>query len=236
MSRRPRASGYFRTGYAQDLELIETRTERWTLAAFLILLARLSVPRLAVPARSRQPGFPGQHRRHRADAADRIRRPDLARPCRTARCRRLHGRHPVQGAQCPVLGDAAGGGARRRAARRRVRPAFAEAARPLSRGQHAGAALPGRLPRRRIRGKARVLHRHPDRRAQARAAGPSPAAAPGISSSGSLWRQRSSCASTCCAAAPAARGPQSAPTRRWRRRSASASPPTNCSLSSSARR
>ena len=25
MSRRPRASGYFRTGYAQDLKLVETR-------------------------------------------------------------------------------------------------------------------------------------------------------------------------------------------------------------------
>ena len=39
------------------------------------------------------------------------------------------------------------------------------------------------------------------------------------------------CASTCCAAARGARGPQFAPTRRWPRRSASASPPTNCSRS-----
>jgi branched-chain amino acid transport system permease protein len=39
VSRRPRASGYFRTGYAQDLELIETRTERVALAALLLALA-----------------------------------------------------------------------------------------------------------------------------------------------------------------------------------------------------
>lgn len=39
MSRRPHASGYFRTGYAQDLALVETRTERWALAAFLLALA-----------------------------------------------------------------------------------------------------------------------------------------------------------------------------------------------------
>jgi branched-chain amino acid transport system permease protein len=47
VSRRPRASGYFRTSYAQDLRLVETRTERWTLAAFLIGL--LALPFLASP-------------------------------------------------------------------------------------------------------------------------------------------------------------------------------------------
>jgi branched-chain amino acid transport system permease protein len=30
----PRASGYFRTDYAQDLSLVQTRLERWSLAAF----------------------------------------------------------------------------------------------------------------------------------------------------------------------------------------------------------
>ena len=38
MSKRPRASGYFRTGYAQDLNLIETRTERIALTALAIIL------------------------------------------------------------------------------------------------------------------------------------------------------------------------------------------------------
>ena len=47
MSRRPRASGYFRTGYAQDLKLIETRTERAALAALLVVLA--AFPFLASP-------------------------------------------------------------------------------------------------------------------------------------------------------------------------------------------
>jgi len=47
VSRRPRASGYFRTGYGQDLSLVETRTERWSLAGLLIVL--LAFPFLASP-------------------------------------------------------------------------------------------------------------------------------------------------------------------------------------------
>lgn len=35
----PRASGYFRTGYAQDLALVQTRTERVSLAVFAVALA-----------------------------------------------------------------------------------------------------------------------------------------------------------------------------------------------------
>ncbi len=47
MSRRPRASGYFRTGYAQDLALLQSRTERTALVALLVALALL--PLLASP-------------------------------------------------------------------------------------------------------------------------------------------------------------------------------------------
>lgn len=47
MSRRPRASGYFRTGYAQDLKLVETRTERASLFALAVIL--LAFPFLASP-------------------------------------------------------------------------------------------------------------------------------------------------------------------------------------------
>jgi branched-chain amino acid transport system permease protein len=47
VSRRPRASGYFRTNYGQDLKLVETRTERWSLTIFLIAL--LTFPFLASP-------------------------------------------------------------------------------------------------------------------------------------------------------------------------------------------
>lgn len=35
----PRASGYFRTGYGQDLALVQTRAERVSLAVFLLILA-----------------------------------------------------------------------------------------------------------------------------------------------------------------------------------------------------
>ena len=47
MSRRPRASGYFRTSYSQDLKLVETRTERWSLT--ILLIALLAFPFLASP-------------------------------------------------------------------------------------------------------------------------------------------------------------------------------------------
>jgi len=47
VSRQPRASGHFRTGYAQDFKLIQTPLERWALAALLALLAGL--PFLASP-------------------------------------------------------------------------------------------------------------------------------------------------------------------------------------------
>ena len=47
MSRRPHASGYFRTGYAQGLALIETRTERVALAVLVVALAVF--PFLATP-------------------------------------------------------------------------------------------------------------------------------------------------------------------------------------------
>jgi branched-chain amino acid transport system permease protein len=47
VSRRPRASGYFRTGYAEDLALIQSRTERIALAVLIAALALL--PFLASP-------------------------------------------------------------------------------------------------------------------------------------------------------------------------------------------
>jgi branched-chain amino acid transport system permease protein len=47
VSRRPRASGYFRTGYAEDFKLIETPAERWALAALVAALTGL--PLLASP-------------------------------------------------------------------------------------------------------------------------------------------------------------------------------------------
>lgn len=47
MSRPPRASGYFRTNYNQDLALVQTRLERASLIAFIIAL--LAFPLLASP-------------------------------------------------------------------------------------------------------------------------------------------------------------------------------------------
>ena len=47
MSRQPRASGYFRTGYEQDLALVGTRLERRSLVVFI--LALLAFPLVASP-------------------------------------------------------------------------------------------------------------------------------------------------------------------------------------------
>jgi branched-chain amino acid transport system permease protein len=47
VSRQPRGSGYFRTGYAQDLALLGTRLERVSLAVFVVAL--LAFPFLASP-------------------------------------------------------------------------------------------------------------------------------------------------------------------------------------------
>jgi len=44
---RPRASGYFRTGYAQDFSLVETRLQRASLAVFIAAL--LAFPLIASP-------------------------------------------------------------------------------------------------------------------------------------------------------------------------------------------
>ncbi len=47
MSRQPRASGYFRTGYEEDLALVKTRLERGSLGVFI--LALVAFPFLASP-------------------------------------------------------------------------------------------------------------------------------------------------------------------------------------------
>jgi len=47
VSRQPRASGYFRTDYAQDLALTATRLERVSLAVFVLALA--AFPLIASP-------------------------------------------------------------------------------------------------------------------------------------------------------------------------------------------
>ena len=47
MSRSPRASGYFRTSYDQDLALVQTRLERTSLGVFIVVL--LAFPLIASP-------------------------------------------------------------------------------------------------------------------------------------------------------------------------------------------
>ena len=160
MSNQPRASGYFRTSYAQDVALIQTRMQRVSAVIFGIALLGFPLIASSFYLDLATPGAARLDRRAVADAAHRLCRADLARPCRPAVRRRLHRRHPVQGIQHPDLADAAGRGDRRRAARRHLRTAVAAAARSLSRGLDARAAFRRGLSRRRIRNQARLLDRH----------------------------------------------------------------------------
>ncbi len=215
----------------QDLALVGTRLQRAEPRGLRDRAYRISADCLAVPARSRLPGVSRLRRLALADAAHRLCRPNLARPCRADGGRRVHRRHSLSRDQRAVLDHAAGGGAGRGAARRHVRPAVAAAARALSRGQHAGAAFRRDLSRRRIRNAARLLDRHHHRSAQARRPSRSPTAAPGTSSCCSRRWRRCSFALNLLRAAPGAPGAQFARARPWPRRSASASPATSCSPS-----
>ena len=222
---RPRASGYFRTGYAQDLALLDTRTQQALVrrASRVALAAARSSPRPSLLDLANQVLL-AVDRRGGADAAHRLRRPDLARPRRAARRRRLHHRHPVQGARRAVLGHAAGRRGGRRAARRDLRPAEPAPARSLPRRVDARAALHRHLPRQRVRDAARLLHRRRDRSAEL---GGWTLADPrawyfvlfAAAAATVLLRAESA-----ARAAPAAPGGRSTAARRWRRRSASTCP------------
>ena len=237
MSRRPRASGYFRTGYAQDLALVETRTERWSLA--VLLLVRCSAfPFLASPFQL-----------------------DLANQVFLAGIGALALMLLTGYAGQVSLGHAG----LLAAGAFTVGILFKELQAPFWVTLPA-AALVGALlgvvfglPSLRLRGlylavSTLALHflvvylggEYETKRGFSTGIVIDPPTIGGWAiTSGRAWyfillasppRRRCSSASTCCAAAPAAPGPRSAPTRRWPRRSASASPPTSCWPSSSARR
>ena len=177
----PRASGYFRTDYGQDLALLQTRTER--VSAVLFLLALAAFPFAASPflldlacqvflasigalALMLLTGYAGQISLGHAGllAAGAFTTGILARE--------------VSAPFWITLPASALTGMR---ARPHLRPAVAAAARALSRGQHAGPAFHRHLSRRRIRNQARLLDRHPDRPAEPCRLSSSPTAAPGIS-------------------------------------------------------
>ena len=126
-------------------------------------VSHAAVRRLAVSARSCQPGAARLHWRARADVADRICRPDFARHRRPAGRRRLRRRRSGPRNRSAILADVAGGGRARRMPRIDLRPAFAAAARTLPRHQHARTAFRGYLSRRRIRGALDAFDRDHDR-------------------------------------------------------------------------
>ena len=227
----PRASGYLRTGYGQDLTLLQTRAERISLVAISADPRRLSFHRVAFCARSGLPGLPCLGRRVVADAAHRLCRTDLARPCRPDRCRRLHDRDSRARNPRAVLDHVTGLGRDRNRARLRVRTAVASAARALSRGQHAGAAFRRHLSRWRIRDQARLLDRHPCRAAESCRIQAERRPVLVFHAAGGRGRHPAhlhQSAAQPLAAAPSARCMRA---KRSPKRSASASPATSCSPS-----
>src|SRR5437667_9824 len=110
--------------------------------------ARAAALRLGLRARPREPGGLRGDRRPRAERAHGTRGPDLARPRRLPRRRRLHHGRPRRARSRLAARDAAGDGARRRRARPRRRHAVAAAQGPLPGPGHTGHA-----PRRALRGR-----------------------------------------------------------------------------------
>src|SRR2546427_584295 len=117
------------------------------LRAFAVALVG-GLDRLGLRARPREPGGLRRDRRPRAERAHGTRGPDLARPRRLPRRRRLHHGRPRRARSRLAARDAAGDGARRRCARPRRRHPGAAAQGPLPGPGHAGHA-----PRRALRGR-----------------------------------------------------------------------------------
>ena len=151
MSRQPRASGYFRTGYGQDLALVGTRLERVGLGVLAVAL--LAFPFFASPFQldlacqvflacvgalslMLLTGYAGQISLGHAGL--------MAAGAFTVGILFREANAPFW---ITLPAAALVGGA----ARRHLRTAVAAAARALSRGQHARAAFRRDLPRRRVR-------------------------------------------------------------------------------------
>ena len=105
----------------------------------------LSADRLGVSSRSRLPGVSRLHRLAIADAADRLCRPDLARPCGAACAGAFTAGILFKEFNTPFWVTVPAAARGRRGARRHVRPAVASAARAISRGLDARAAFHGGL-------------------------------------------------------------------------------------------
>ena len=166
--RMPRASGYFRTSYAQDLALVETRLQRveprrtraLRSSAFrsspppfqLDLACQVCLAAIGALSLMLLTGYAGQISLGHAGL--------LAAGAFTTGIlfKELNAPFWVTLPAAALIGAPA---------RRGVRPALAPAARPLSRGLDARAAFRRRLSRRRIRDQARLLDRHRDRSAAA---------------------------------------------------------------------
>ena len=144
------ASGYFKTRYADEFYLLETRTRK---VVFVVFLAALLIfPFFASPfgldlanqvflaligcvALMLLTGFAGS---------------DIARTCRIPCGRSLHHRHTLQGSKCPYLGDFAGLRSCRRAPRSYLRISLAAVEGSISGAQYHVAPFHCYVLRRRI--------------------------------------------------------------------------------------
>ena len=217
MSRQPRTSGHFRTGYAQDLKLIQTRAEAAALVALLVGLA----------------AFPFLASVFLLDLANQVLLASigaLALMLLTGYAGQVSlGHAGLMAAGAFTVGILS---------KEMQAPFWVTLPAAILVGGLLGVVFG--LPSLRLRGlylAVSTLALHflviylggeyeskrgystgiVDRAALSRWAAPSPAAAPGISSWAGLPRQHSCSASTCCAAARGARGPRFAARKRWRR-------------------
>ena len=148
-------AGDFRTTYAADTTVFPTATSRNAMIAGIVLIC--FAPHV-VSEYWPQPADPDRHLRHRRARAEhrrRLHRPDLDRPCRLLRLRRLHLGLSLEPVRHPRLLLHSARGRRDGGGRPDLRPARRAAEGALSRDRDAGGAVhPARLLRPR-----RMVHR-----------------------------------------------------------------------------
>ena len=231
-----RAGTNLRTNYLESNEVLRRPYQKLLIAHHPGGCARCCRPRSSDLFRASDQSLLSRlHRRARPDDADRLLRPDLARPCRLSRDRRVHDRHPDGACRsCRSSSCVPAAAAVRRLARLHRRPAVAALSRCLSRDQHACDALRHHLSRAPAIRPSSVRARPPASPLPIRSIGPLRAARRVMPGTISCWccsRSSPSAASIWCAPGPAAPGWRFATATSPPRRSASISPATSCSPS-----
>ena len=134
-------AGDFRTTYAADTTIFPTTTSRNVVIVGIVLICFAPLRAQRILAQPADPDRHLRHRRARPQHSGRLHRPDLDRPCRLLRLRRLHLGLSLETVRGPGVLRHPAGGRRHRRRRADVRPAGGAAEGSLSRDRDAGGAV-----------------------------------------------------------------------------------------------